>query len=116
MKEELEGESPEGATLKQLIKDFTRNERDLVDARLKRLDDLSKILSDEEVAKLMVFLPTIEKDVRKTIRERRRTKRERAEDRCADTDLSQQFAAQGFNIYQFFANLMIQPSFLKRKP
>lgn len=43
-------------------------------------------------------------------------RRERAEDRCADTDLYQQFAAQGFNLYQFFANLMIQPSFLKRKP
>ena len=69
MKEELDREFPEAATLKRLIKDFKRSERDIVDARIKRLDDLSKILSDQQIAKLIVLLPTIEKDVRKAIRE-----------------------------------------------
>ena len=64
MKEELKREFPESATLKQLTKDFKRNERDMTEAKLRRLDALSKILSDEQIAKLIVLASKIEKKSR----------------------------------------------------
>lgn len=81
MKDELKREFPEAAALQQLIKDFKQNERDIVEARIKKLDDLSKVLSDEQVAKLIAIVPKIEKAVKDAIREGRRAYRKRAKER-----------------------------------
>lgn len=82
IRDELDRESPEATTLQHLIKDFKQIERDLVEARIKKLDDLSKVLSDEQIANVIVLVPKIEKEVKKTGREERRIKRKRAKDRA----------------------------------
>jgi len=81
IKEELGREFPESATLRQLIAEFKKNERDMVEARIKRLDDLSKVLSDEQIAKLIALVPKIEKRVKDAIHEGRRMHRQRGENR-----------------------------------
>jgi hypothetical protein len=81
IKEELKREFPEAATLRTLIAEFKQNERDMVEARIKRLDDLSKILSEEQIAKLIALVPKIERSVRDAIHEGRRMYRERRRDR-----------------------------------
>ncbi len=81
IREELRQEVPETATLQQLIEDFKQNERDMVEARIQMLDDLSKILSDEQLANVIVLVPKLEKGVKKSFREGRRRNTMRAKER-----------------------------------
>jgi hypothetical protein len=71
MQEELGKDSPEPDTLRQLIDEFKQNERDLAEERIKRLDDFSEVLSEEQVAKLIMMVPKIENRVRDAIQKGR---------------------------------------------
>ncbi len=71
MKAELEKEKPDSATLDKMIDAFKQNERDMVDSRNKALSELSKVLTQEQVAELIVAIPKFEHEVRKWMYEAR---------------------------------------------
>jgi hypothetical protein len=55
IKDELGKETADPAALSSLINQFKQNERDMTELRIKRLDALSKILSDEDIAKMIML-------------------------------------------------------------
>lgn len=77
IKEELRNDLPEPETLGRLIAEFKQNERDMVEARIKRLDDLSQILSQEQIAKMITLVPGFEKKVKEMIHDGRKMRKER---------------------------------------
>lgn len=77
MKAEVEKDNPDRAVLRKMIDDFKQNEIDIVNLRNKRLDDLSKILSDEQVAKMIIFVPQFERNVRELISDVRARRKQR---------------------------------------
>ncbi len=76
MRTEVEKDNPDRAALRKMIDDFKQNELDMVGLRNKRLDDLSKILSDEQVAKMIIFVPQFERNVRELISDVRARRRQ----------------------------------------
>jgi len=83
MKEALDKRTPDASVLHPLIEEFKKNERDMLDLRMQRLDSLSKILSDEQIVKMIALIPRFERDVKallgeaRAMRKHRRTPRER---------------------------------------
>ena len=64
MREELAEDAADPAALSSLIVQFKQTERDMAKARIQRLDALSKILSDEQIAKLIALAPKIKQKSR----------------------------------------------------
>lgn len=81
MKAELDKEEPDSRALSKLTKQYMQNERDIVDFRGKRLDELSKFLSEEQIAQMMLFVPRFERDMREMICEARMKHMQRRTDR-----------------------------------
>jgi Spy/CpxP family protein refolding chaperone len=77
MKVELEKKKPDSKALKKMIEQFQENEIDMVKLRNKKLDDTAKLLTDEQVAKMIVFVPQFERDVRQMIDEVRTRRHDR---------------------------------------
>ena len=71
MKAELEKEKPDSAALANMTDAFKQNERDMVDARNKALTELSKVLTKEQVAEMIIAIPKFEHEVRKWMYEAR---------------------------------------------
>jgi hypothetical protein len=66
---ELAKESADPAFLRKTLGEFKQNELDIVQGRNNQLDEFSKILSDEQMAKLVVFVPQFERDVKRAMRD-----------------------------------------------
>jgi len=64
MKAEIAEEKPDSASLTALIERFKQNERDLVDMRNKKIDDLSKLLTEEQTAQVIILVPQFMRDVK----------------------------------------------------
>ncbi|MBI5118544.1 hypothetical protein HZA56_18915 [Candidatus Poribacteria bacterium] len=77
MKAEIEKKQPDSKVLKKMIEQFQENETDMVKLRNKKLDDASKLLTDEQVARMIVFVPQFERDVRQMIDEVRTRRHDR---------------------------------------
>jgi Spy/CpxP family protein refolding chaperone len=71
MKDEVAKDNPDSQALRQMIEKFKQNERDVVEMRNERIDELSKLLSDAQMAKLIIFVPKFKRDVAKLICEAR---------------------------------------------
>lgn len=76
MREELEKDAPDTSALRPLIDDFTKNERKMVELRIEQLDKLSKVLSDDQIAKMIVLIPKFERNVRELMGEARAMRKE----------------------------------------
>jgi Spy/CpxP family protein refolding chaperone len=68
LQDTLDQEKSDPTALTGLIGEFKQNERDMVEMRNKRLDALSEVLSDEQVAKLIVCIPQFEHEMRGMMR------------------------------------------------
>jgi Spy/CpxP family protein refolding chaperone len=77
MNEELKKETTDPAALRPLIQQFKQNERDLTEVRMERLDALSKVLTDEQVAKLIALVPKMERKMKELLGEARGMRKER---------------------------------------
>lgn len=77
MKEALDKRTPDASVLHPLIEEFKKNERDMLDLRMQRLDSLSKILSDEQIVKMIALIPRFERDVRALLGEARAMRKHR---------------------------------------
>ncbi len=77
LKTEVEKKKPNSDSLSEMIEDFKENEIELVKQRNKKLDELSKLLTEEQVAKMIVFVPQFERDVRQMIDDVRMRRHER---------------------------------------
>ena len=77
MGEELEKDASDPAALRSLIDQFKENERDMTNMRIQRLDALSKVLTDEQVATMIALAPKFESRVKELIGEARGMQRER---------------------------------------
>ncbi len=71
LKQESEKDQADTRVLRSLLNNFKENERAMVELRNKKLDDLSKLLGEEQVAKLIVFVPQFEREMRELIWETR---------------------------------------------
>ncbi len=71
MNDEVAKDNPDSKALRQMIEKFKQNERDAVEMRNKRLDELSKLLDDTQMAKLILFVPKFKRHVRDMICEAR---------------------------------------------
>ena len=76
MREKLEGETADSTALRALIKEFKKNEREMVDLRIERLDSLSEHLSDEQIAKMISLVPKFERGVRELLGDAREMRKE----------------------------------------
>ena len=77
MREELAKDAVDPATLSSLIAQFKQNERDTTEARIQRLDALSKVLSDEQIAKMIALAPVIEQRIKGLMSEAKARYKER---------------------------------------
>ncbi len=77
MGEELKKDSPDDSVLRPLIEEFKKNETEMVKLRMERLDRLSKVLTDEQIAKMIALIPKFERDVRDLLGEARSMRRDR---------------------------------------
>lgn len=81
MREELEKDASKPDALRSLIDRFKQNERDMVEMRIRRLDSLTKILSDDQIAKMIMFVPKFERGVREMLGEARARQKDRRDQR-----------------------------------
>ena len=77
MNEELKKDTVDPAALSPLIATFKQNERDITELRIKRLDALSKVLTEEQVAKMIALVPKFERRIKELIGEARGMQKER---------------------------------------
>jgi Spy/CpxP family protein refolding chaperone len=77
MNEELKKEATDSAALRRMIEEFKKNERDLTELRMERIDALSKVLSDEQIARMIALAPKIESRIRELVGEARGRSKER---------------------------------------
>jgi len=77
MKEALDKRTSDASVLHPLIEEFKKNERDMLDMRMQRLDSLSKILSDEQIVKMIALIPRFERDVKALLGEARAMRKDR---------------------------------------
>ena len=97
MREELSKEAVDPAALNSLIAQFKQNERDMTEMRIQRLDALSKVLSDEQIAKMIALAPQIEHRIRGLMSEAKARHKERKkwmrdrEDRPRDFERGRRF-------------------------
>ena len=77
MREELKGETADSMALRALIKEFKKNEREMVDLRIERLDSMSEHLSDEQIAKMISLVPKFERGVRELLGDARQMRKDR---------------------------------------
>ena len=61
MRQELDKDVPDSAVFGPLIDEFKQNELAIVEARITRLDDMSKLLGDEQVAKVIALISKFER-------------------------------------------------------
>ncbi|GAB4345190.1 MAG: hypothetical protein Kow0099_25250 [Candidatus Abyssubacteria bacterium] len=71
MDAELEKGQPDSAALKGMTKKFMANEEEMVKLRNEQIEEFSEVLTDEQVAKMIVFMPRFEGHVRNLICEAR---------------------------------------------
>jgi arylsulfatase A-like enzyme len=76
MKEELARETSDPAALSALIEQFKQNDRDMTETRVQRLDALSKILNEEQIAEMIAIAPKIEQGIRELVAEAKARKKE----------------------------------------
>jgi hypothetical protein len=97
IREEVEKGTTDSAALGSLIAQFKQNERDMTEMRIKQLDALSKVLSDEQIAKMIIFVPKMEQRIRGLMSEAKTRQKERKrwmqhrEDRRGDFDRGPRF-------------------------
>ncbi len=60
IRESLDSDAVDPAALGSLIDQFKKNEREKVGLRIERLDALSKVLSDEQIAEMIAIVPKFE--------------------------------------------------------
>lgn len=77
IQEELKKDAPDAAVLRASIDLFKRNERDMTEMRMQRLDALSKVLTDEQVAKMIALVPKFERRIKELIGEARTMQKQR---------------------------------------
>jgi hypothetical protein len=77
MGQELDKDAPAPAVLRPLIDEFKQNERAMVEARITRLDDMSKLLGDEQVAKIIALIPKFEREFKGLLGEARAMRKAR---------------------------------------
>lgn len=77
MKEEIDKDASDPAALRSLIDGFKQNERDMTEMRIQRLDALSKVLTDEQVAKMIALVPKFERRIKELIGEARAMQKQR---------------------------------------
>ncbi|NQU07684.1 MAG: hypothetical protein HQ583_03915 [Candidatus Abyssubacteria bacterium] len=77
MRQELDKDAPDSAVFSPLIDEFKQNERAMVEARITRLDDMSKLLGDEQVAKVIALTPEFERQFRGLLGEARAMRKSR---------------------------------------
>ncbi len=88
MQAEIGKEKADPAALKKLVDEFKKNELEITRSRNQQIDDISTVLSEEQVAKLIVFVPQFEKNVRNMMGEVRA--RHRHKDCAAAPECQQQ--------------------------
>jgi Spy/CpxP family protein refolding chaperone len=97
MREELAKDAVDTAALGSLIAKFKQNERDMTEARIQRLDALSKVLTDEQIAKMIALAPMIEHRIKGLMSEAKARHKERkrwqrdSEDRPRDFERGRRF-------------------------
>jgi hypothetical protein len=77
LNDELKKDSADPAILRKTVDEYKKNDAELVQTRNQRMDDLSKILSEKQMAQLIVFVPRFEREVKNLmndVRARRRLK------------------------------------------
>lgn len=77
MKEALDKRTSDASVLHPLIEEFKKNERDMLDLRMQLIDSLSKILSDEQIVKMIALIPRFERDVKALLGEARAMRKHR---------------------------------------
>ena len=77
MREELKKSEPDSAALRRMIDDFKKNELDTTDTKIKKFEDMSKLLSDVQAAKAILLIPKFERDMKKMIGEVREWRQHR---------------------------------------
>lgn len=77
MRQALDKDAPDSAVLSPLIDEFKQNERALVEARIARLDDMSKLLSDEQIAKVIALISKFERQFKGLLGEARAMRKAR---------------------------------------
>jgi Spy/CpxP family protein refolding chaperone len=97
MKEELSKDAADPAVLSALTDQFKKSERAMTEVRIERLDALSKILSEEQIAKMITLVPQFEQKIRGLMSEAKARHKERKrwmkhrEDRPRDTERGPRF-------------------------
>ena len=77
MGQELDKDAPDPAVLRPLIDEFKQNELAMVETRIARLDDMSKLLGEEQVAKMIALTPKFERQFQGLLGEARATRKAR---------------------------------------
>jgi len=97
IRDELDKDAPDATTLGSLIDRFKKDERAMVELRIERLDALSEVLTDEQIAELIALVPKFERGMRGMIgrahamRKERRRWFKRQEDSPQDFERGRRF-------------------------
>lgn len=77
LREELAKETADPDAIRKLVDEVKKNELEMAQSHNQQLDEMSKILNEEQMAKLIVFVPQFERNIKQLmydVRARRRQK------------------------------------------